>query len=127
MNLGDHIRTAALTPPAGVFPCAVFAADWVVARGYPDPFDFLRDASPAAAMRRYVAAGGVEGLAREGMARAGLSPALVCGFGDVGVIERATLDGENRACAIYADGRWVTLGARGIESGPATALAIWRL
>lgn len=127
MTLGEYLREAASRPTGGIFPCALFAADWVVACGYNDPFDFLRGADGVGAMRHLVRAGSVEMLAREGMARAGLKVSLLGGLGDVGVIERPTLDGRNQACAIYADGRWVTLGARGIESGPANALAIWRL
>lgn len=127
MTLGDHLRSAAATPPTGVFPCAVFAADWVVACGYLDPFDFLREATDSEALRSFSRAGGVEEMAREAMAAIGLEPVDSPALGDVGVIARPTLDGYDRACAIYADGRWVTLGARGIEAGPAEALAIWRL
>jgi len=126
MNLGDYIRAAAERPTTGIVPCALFAADWVVLCGHDDPFAFMRGDNEREAMRKLVAARGVLGLAERGMEGLALPRVDEPQLGDVGVIEAPTDDGVHQACAIYGDGRWVTLGLRGIEAGPAQPLAIWR-
>jgi hypothetical protein len=72
--------------------------------------------------------GGLAALWARGMAAIGAT--LVDDWdslqsGDVGVIRRATACGTNEAAAIWTGERWVTLGLRGLDFGPAEALAVW--
>lgn len=125
-DLAAYLRRAAQPREWGIVPCAIFAADWVVECGHPDPLAFMRDDDDQAALRRLVKAGGVAGLARQGMAPLILPEPDEPRAGDVGVIERPTADSQQQACAIFGGERWVTLGMCGIEAGPGRVLAIWR-
>lgn len=124
--LGDYLRAAAAPRKWGVVPCAVFAADWVVLCGHPDPLAFMREDTEKQAMRRLVKAGGMLPLAQRGMLEALVPEADEPRMGDVAVIERPTADGANQACAIYGGERWISLGLVGLDSGPGAPLMIWR-
>jgi hypothetical protein len=84
--------------------------------------------SERSALRRIAEGGGLAALWSRGMTEIG---AEACGLddvraGDVGVIARATQCGTNEAAAIWTGTRWATLGLRGLDFGPADALAVWR-
>lgn len=122
--LGDYLLRAATGKPSGAIPCGFFSADWVVAQGGPDPLAFMRRDSETKAAARFARYGTLE-LARLGAIDAGLAEVDKPRTGDVGVIERAS-DCGGVVCAIYSDGKWVSLGQRGLDAGPAVALAVWR-
>lgn len=112
----------------GSHDCCTFVAGWVMARGNPDPMEFIRDRydSERSALRRIREGGGLERLWLRGMIEAGVPEADEPRAGDVGVIRAATVDGVNEACGVYTGDRWLTLGLRGIECGPAEPIMVWR-
>lgn len=123
-DLGEYLTRAAMARP-GAIPCGYFSADWVVACGGADPLAFMRGDSEVKAAARFARHGALE-LARLGAIEAGLPEVDEPRTGDVGVIQRETDDGRGECCAIYSDGKWVSLGVRGLDAGPAVALAVWR-
>jgi hypothetical protein len=125
VTLGDYLARAATAPTGGPVPCGFFSADWVVAQGGRDPLAFMRSDSEVKAAARFARHGTLE-LARLGAIDAGLPEVDEPRTGDVGVIERAS-DCGGVVCAIYSDGKWVSLGVRGLDAGPAVALAAWRV
>lgn len=84
--------------------------------------------SERSALRRIVEGGGLTALWTRGMAAIGAEAVALddAGAGAVGVIVRATHCGTNEAAAIWTGTSWVTLGLRGLDFGPAEALAVWR-
>jgi hypothetical protein len=129
MLLGEYIRGAIARPwEWGEVDCCTFAADWAVLCGRADPMGFIRGCyhTELGALRKIKKGGGLVALWTRGMAEAGIPEADSPHAGDIGVIARATDCRTNEAAAIYAGERWVTLGARGIDSGPADVLALWR-
>lgn len=129
MNLGEYLQAAASRPwHWSRHDCCTYLAGWVVDRGHSDPMAFIRGKyrTGRGAMRRIKEGGGLLQLATYGMIDAGIPEADEPQTGDVGIIERPTEDGLNEACAIYSSGKWVSLGVRGLDAGPAVALAVWR-
>jgi hypothetical protein len=127
--LGEYLKAVGgrRAPANCVIPCALFAADWVVACGRPDPLAFMRADTERQAQRRLIQARlRLLPLAQRGMSEAQVPEVDEPRTGDVGVIERPTVCGLDEACAIYGDGRWITLGLYGIEAGPGDALMVWR-
>jgi len=106
-----------------------------------DPMAFIRGQydSEMSALRRINKGGGLVSLWARGMADAivpdhtnvehegGLTIIPDIKPGDVGVIRRATVCGTDEAAAIWSGERWVSLGVRGIEAGPAVVLRCWRV
>lgn len=111
--------------------CCRWVDGWVVAYGRASPMAAIgmQYDSERSALRRIAEGGGLVGLWSQGMAAIGASVVAEDDDlqpGDVGVIRRATVCGTNEAAAIWTGDRWVTLGLRGLDFGPAEALAVWR-
>lgn len=131
MTLGEYLQRTAQTPWAwdGSADCCTFTADWCVAVGYPDPMAFIRGsyASEAEALAR-VRRAGLLRLAQRGYKSIGLVRTLAPRCGDVAVLRRPTVEGDDVVCAIRSSDRWVTRLERGIsvdEGG--TLLRAWRV
>lgn len=113
----------------GAHDCCTFFADWAVLRGNVDPMAYLRgcyNRSEFAAMRTIMRHDGLLAAVTRGMIDALIPEVDEPLMGDMAVIERSTQDGLGLACALYGGVRWVSLGLRGIESGPARPLTVWR-
>jgi hypothetical protein len=127
--LGDYIAAALSRPWVwGQVDCCTFVAGWVIHRGHGDPMAFIRGAydSEMGALRQIAAGGGLVPLWTRGMIEAGVPEADDARVGDVGIIARPTQCSTDQAAAIFAGERWISLGVRGIQSGPADVLALWR-
>lgn len=107
--------------------CCRWVDRWVQARGHGSPIAALGLVydSERSAMRRIAEGGGLAALWQNGMARLGIMPTDVLTVGAVGVIQRATLCGQDEAAAIWTGERWVTLGLRGLDYAPAGHLKTW--
>ena len=119
----------------GEHDCFLFAADWIVAQGWPDPAAAYRGAYasqfPGGQRRIVRRAGGVLALARETCAAVGL-PEIDAGAavaGDVAVGHTGPGPHAWRGepvCLIKAGDFWATLTANaGVVLGPAEILAAW--
>jgi hypothetical protein len=129
MGVGEYIRAAMMRPWAwGKHDCCTFVASWVIACGHADPMAFIRGdySNEKEALRRISRGGGLVALWTRGMIDAGVPEADEARAGDVGVIRCPTPCGSGEAASIFTGDRWITLGVRGIDSGPADVLAIWR-
>lgn len=130
MSLADFLAAASRTPFAwGTFDCCLWLADWLVARGYPDPAVELRGRyRTARTCQRLVARNGgllatVEACARR--ARLELTAAPISG--DVGVVEALTRAGAGPVGALCLGRRWAILGERGLIVAEMRPLAAWRV
>lgn len=130
MNLAKYL--AASRPPWDwvAIDCCRWVDSWLQERGHPSPMAAIgmKYDSERSALRRILEGGGLTALWTRGMTAIGAeacepdnAPA-----GSVGVIIRATHCGTNEAAAIWTGTRWVTLGLRGLEFGPAETTAVWR-
>lgn len=108
--------------------CLMLVADWLVARGKPDPAAGHRTSadSEAAAKTLLANAGGLNRFARDAMARTGLAEAAnpVC-RGDVGLVTVLGLEGPVLAGGIWTGARWAVRGPRGLWIGRAQCHAAW--
>lgn len=111
--------------------CCRWVDTWVRLSGHSSPMKAtgMRYASERAALRRIAEGGGLVALWLKGMSAVGLE---TCAFwhvrsGAVGVIERPTPCGTDQATGIWTGERWVTLGLRGLDFGPAVPLTTWNL
>lgn len=89
----------------------------------------MRYASERAALRRIAEGGGLVALWLKGMSAVNVGTCAPDAIrsGAVGVIERPTPCGTDQATGIWTGERWVTLGLRGLDFGPANPLATWNL
>ena len=137
MRLAEYLAWSINQPWGwGVNPgldCCKFVGKWVIVRGFVDPMVLVwRNPydSEMSALRRIASGGGLVRLWREGLDHVGAAPVDEWDqlqAGDVGVIRRATSCGTDEAAGIWTGERWVTLGLRGLDFGPAEALAVWRV
>lgn len=109
--------------------CCRWVDGWVQARGFDSPIAALGLTydSERSALRCIRKAGGLVPLWRKGMALVGVEEADAPMVGSVGVIRRPTSCGTDEAAAIFTGDRWVSLGLRGLDFGPAEALAVWHV
>lgn len=129
MSLGEYIAAAAERPwHWATHDCCTFIADWAVSVGWDDPMAFIRGTyeGETGALRAIAAGGGLVALVTRGMESVGIQETQLIRPGAVGVIERATMDGANLACAICTGERWVSLGLSGIDAAPAEPIKAWR-
>lgn len=134
MRLGQYLSWATEQPwgwgtKLGL-DCCKFAGKWAIARGLIDPMVLVwRDPydSQRSALRRVAGAGGLVPLWSAGMTHVGAPPIVAPEPGAIGVIRRATACGMDEAAGIWTGQRWVTLGLRGLDFGPAEPLAMWRV
>lgn len=111
----------------GVHDCCTFAADWLVARGEPDPMADLRGyASPEEAQALAQRVGGmVAGCDARLTWRRSETPSAGC----VGLIRLPGEDGEPiEVGAIFSGRRWLFRTPRGIGAAsidPADVVATW--
>lgn len=107
--------------------CCRWVDRWVQMRGHGSPIAALGLVydSERSALRRIAEGGGLAALWQDGMARLGIMPTDVLTVGAVGVIQRATLCGQDEAAAIWTGERWITLGLRGLDYAPAGRLKAW--
>lgn len=119
MNLGDYLVEAARREHLiGVWDCAIFPAEWIVACGHPDPMAGWRGS--------YSEADDVARLCSEAMAAAGIPETDDPREGDVGVID---IFGR-RAGAIFTGRRWALVATRGLAFAslePANVVKAWRV
>lgn len=127
MTLADYLARAARMPFAwGRHDCCLWVADWLVARGRPDPAAAWRGRyrTPLGAARVLTRLGGVIGAAHA----LGLEPTDRAICGDVGVVAVIGLDGRRaEAGAICTGRRWATLTAAGLLIAETTPRAAWRI
>jgi hypothetical protein len=132
MRVGEYLG---LDRPAWdwvTLDCCRWIDGWVVARGHASPMAAIgvEYDSERSALRRIAEGGGLAALWTAGMTAIGIEPAPETDdllTGDVGVIQRATSCGTDEAAAIWTGERWVTLGLRGLDFGPAEPLAVWHV
>lgn len=134
MRLGEYLSWASDQPWGwGTNPgldCCKFAGKWAIARGLIDPMVLVwRNPydSERSALRRIAEAGGLVPLWTAGMAHVGADQIHAPIPGAIGIIQRETVCGLNEASGIWTGQRWVTLGLRGFDFGPAEPLAMWRV
>lgn len=130
IDLGEYLRRVARNRRrAGVWDCATFPADWVVANGYADPLAAWRgryDSEPAA-LELIASSGGLAAMFAAGLESVGVSKATdEPRPGDVGVVQF----GEQTAGAVFTGKRWALVADSGmafasIERG--NVAAIWRV
>jgi hypothetical protein len=126
VHVGEFLRSAAGREWPGDWPCGVYLNAYLMLRGYPDiaaPCFAEGSKKLASRIRR---ARGLAPYARRLFAKAGIPEVDAAQAGDFGVIARQAADGAPHVFAIYGGERWVSVGAEGLEAGPAEALAIWR-
>ena len=78
-------------------------------------------------MRRIAEGGGLVRLWSDAMRQIGVGVADCPLPGNVGIVQRATACGMDEAAGIWTGQRWVTLGLRGLDFGPAEPLAMWHV
>lgn len=109
--------------------CCRWVDGWLQAQGKPSPMAAIgmEYDSERSALRRIVEGGGLTALWTRGMSAIGAEACAIddASAGAVGVIARPTHCGTNEAAAIWTGTRWATLGLRGLDFGPAEALAVW--
>lgn len=128
--LGDYLAVAGRQPwNYSEHDCCTFVANWCVACGYPDPMAFIRGRYTTEAQAlELVRKTGLLRLAMRGFQSIGLEPTDDPLCGDVAVIRRATVDGDNVVCAIRSADRWVSLLERGlIVDAGGDLLRAWRV
>ena len=127
--LGAYLAEAARTRFAwGERDCALFAADWAIALGHPDPAADLRgryhtELGCARLLKREGGLPAVFARCAERVGQLATDPVA----GDVGLVEVETPRGPDLVGAICAGRRWVMrspLGLIGISTRPSAA---WRL
>lgn len=109
--------------------CCTFVADWCVACGYPDPMAFIRDNyTTEAEALELVRKTGLLRFAVRGARSIGLRATTSPRCGDVAVLRRLTVEGDNVVCAIRSGERWVTLLEQGlvVDAG-GELLKAWRV
>lgn len=132
MRLAEYL---ALPRPAWdwvTIDCCRWVDGWCRAHGLESPMEAIgiRYDSERSALLQIARGGGLSALWAKGMAAVGAAPVDEWDqlqAGDVGVIRRATSCGTDEAAGIWTGERWVTLGLRGLDFGPAEALAVWRV
>ena len=112
--------------------CCRWVDGWCLAnlRGSPMAAIGIRYDSERSALLQIKRGGGLVALWTRGMAAVGIAAVGDqddLRAGDVGVICRPTACGTDEAAGIWTGERWVTLGLRGLDFGPADALAVWRV
>jgi len=111
--------------------CCRWVDGWCLANGWGSPIGAIgiRYDSERSALLTIRRGGGLVALWTKGMAAVGIGPVdewNTLAAGDIGVIRRPTACGADEAVGIWTGERWVTLGLRGLDFGPAEALAVWR-
>ena len=111
--------------------CCRWVDGWCLANGWGSPMAAInvRYDSERSALLTIKRGGGLVELWSKGMAAVSVSAVSewdTLAAGDIGVIRRPTACGLDEAAAIWTGERWVTLGLRGLDFGPAEALAVWR-
>jgi hypothetical protein len=132
----DHHLERALEEPGfwGVCDCFLWPADWIVARGRPDPAADYRGryATALGAARIVNAAGGAEALWRTMADRSGLPPTRRPIAGDVGLVRHPTsgtgnvLRGVLGAVCLGA-GVWAARTSGGVRTGRWSVIQAWRV
>lgn len=133
MKLGEYLQWAIRQPwawgldSAGL-DCCTFANTWCQAQAWGSPMAAIgiQYDSELSALRRIREGGGLLALWSQGMAAIDARAVGDMRAGDIGVIRRPTPCGTDEAAAIWTGERWVSLGLRGLDFGPAEALAVWR-
>lgn len=124
----DH---ASRTPFAwGTFDCSLWLADWLVARGYPDPATHLRGRySTALGCKRLLKRhGGVVNVVASCVDPLGLVRTETPAAGAIGVVRAITRRGEDLVGAICTGPRWAMLAAGGgLISAPGQPLVAWEV
>lgn len=110
-------------------PCALWVADWVLARRGVDLAQGLRERAtrPISAARLIMSAGGLTALAAQQAERAGLFRTDAPQRGDIGLVEAFTGAGEGVVAAICTGPRWAALTAKGLISAPGAFTDAWRV
>lgn len=122
--LVDHLRAGARTPFAwGTCDCALWAADWVVARTGRDPAEGLRGSysSERGAAAQIARFGSLLDAVRDAMELAGFAETAEPATGDVGVVETTV----GPALAIRTAIGWAAKGERGVVCAHFPVLAAW--
>lgn len=131
MTLGEYLaRASGAVSDWGTYDCCTFGVDWTIECGWPDAMAEFRGryATRIGALRIINRNGGFLALCQRQFASVGMpagDPAAVL-VGNIGLIRRPTCDRLDVALGIFTGQRWVTRAVRGIEAGPAEAIAIWR-
>jgi len=114
IDLGEYLRAAARRRRvAGVWDCAAFPADWVIANGYCDPLAAWRGRydTEAGGLDLIADAGGLVPMFAAGLALAGVPPASgALQPGDVGVVQL----GAEQAGAVFTGKRWALVADSGM-------------
>lgn len=128
MRLGDYLAQPRPAWDWRRLDCCRWVDGWCIAKGWGSPMAAIHISydSERSALLQIKRGGGLTALWAEGMTAIGASPVIDLAAGDVGVIRRSTSCGTDEAASIWTGERWVSLGLRGLDFGPAETLGVWR-
>lgn len=129
MRLGEYLSRPLPAWDWVHLDCCRWVDGWVQARGHASPMAAIgiRYDSERSAMRRIAEGGGLARLWSDAMRQIGVGVADSPLPGNIGIVKRTTACGMDEAAGIWTGQRWVTLGLRGLDFGPAEPLAMWRV
>jgi hypothetical protein len=128
LSLAEFLAQATRTPFAwGRRDCCLWVADWLVARGHPDPAARLRGryATEAEAERALFWSGGLVRVVEGAALGLGLAPTEAPVAGAIGLVEIAGPAGVTVAAGICTGDRWAVLAEGGLLTFTARPLAAW--
>lgn len=111
----------------GEADCLLFAANWCVIAGTPDPAAAFRGRyrTRLGAVRLLNKAGGLAALAARQMAAAGFAEVEAARLGDVGLVEVITPEGPGPVGAVFDGAGWNVLAVGGLAVGAFRQLQAW--